>query len=203
MHSRCDIVEAPQSKIGEYGEIPSRFEVRSVFRVDGEQAESAILTEVPVAQPWIKDYDCIPDEGPANWSKRWHPASWTLFGAYAGSICVGACVITLESADGGSGTGPNTAVLWDIRVHPDYQRRGVGRELFNATLAWAKRRGCRQLTVETQNINVRACRFYQQMGCRLASIERRAYAAFPDEVKLVWSLSLHTGDLNSPLNGTD
>jgi ribosomal protein S18 acetylase RimI-like enzyme len=47
-------------------------------------------------------------------------------------------------------------------------------------------KGCVRLEVETQNVNVPACRFYAQLGCELGAIRRHAYAELPDEVQLVW-----------------
>ena len=41
------------------------------------------------------------------------------------------------------------AVLWDIRSHPVY--RGVGIPLFRHAAGWSRKRGCRQMKVETQN----------------------------------------------------
>ena len=58
-------------------------------------------------------------------------------------------------------------VLWDIRVNPDCRGQGVGSALFQQAEAWGRAHGCRQLKVETQNINVNACRFYRAMGCEL------------------------------------
>lgn len=52
------------------------------------------------------------------------------------------------------------AVLWDIRVDSAYRREGVGEKLFWRTVEWARIKGCKLLKVETQNINVPACRFY-------------------------------------------
>lgn len=52
--------------------------------------------------------------------------------------------------------------------------------------AWAAARGCRQLKIETQNVNVPACRFYARQGCVLGAINRFAYREFPDEVQLLW-----------------
>jgi ribosomal protein S18 acetylase RimI-like enzyme len=85
------------------------------------------------------------------------------------------------------------AVLWDLRVHPEFRRRGIGARLFLAAAAWARERDCVQLDVETQNVNVPACRFYRRSGCRLSRIDRFAY--WPDracrqEILLVWSLEL-------------
>ena len=83
------------------------------------------------------------------------------------------------------------AVLWDIRVTPDARRQGVGSALFERVEAWALRHGCRQLKVETQNTNVRACRFYERQGCQLRWIDRAAYPQRPEEVQLLWYNDLH------------
>jgi len=78
------------------------------------------------------------------------------------------------------------ACLWDLRVHPDYRGKGVGHQLYNRAIAWARERQCRQLKVETQNINVPACRFYARQGCELGGINRYAYGAVLDEIQLLW-----------------
>ena len=86
-----------------------------------------------------------------------------------------------------------SAVLWDIRVSPDARGQGVGSALFQAAEAWAKARGCRQLEIETQNINVPACRFYARQGCVLAAVYRFAYPDLPDEIQLLWHKDLSDG----------
>jgi GNAT superfamily N-acetyltransferase len=82
------------------------------------------------------------------------------------------------------------AVLWDLRVAPAARRRGVGAALFRAAAAWAAARGCAQLKVETQNVNVPACRFYARQGCVLGAIDRFAYPGLPHEVRLLWYTAL-------------
>jgi GNAT superfamily N-acetyltransferase len=49
-------------------------------------------------------------------------------------------------------------------VRPEVRSSGVGSALFRAAEDWSRRRGCRTLKVETQNINLPACRFYVHMG---------------------------------------
>lgn len=78
------------------------------------------------------------------------------------------------------------AVLWDLRIAPRARRRGLGAKLFGAASDWATTRGCRWLAIETQNINVPACRFYASQGYVLGSIHRFAYPDLPDEIQLIW-----------------
>jgi hypothetical protein len=44
--------------------------------------------------------------------------------------------------------------------------------------------------VETQNINVPACRFYAAQGCELRGIHPNTYPELPHEVQLLWYLDL-------------
>jgi hypothetical protein len=53
-------------------------------------------------------------------------------------------------------------------------------------VTWARARGCLHLKVETQNINMAACRFYEQEGCVLRTVQRGAYPELPEEVQLLW-----------------
>jgi GNAT superfamily N-acetyltransferase len=85
------------------------------------------------------------------------------------------------------------AVLWDLRVHATSRGMGVGAALFQAAAHWATGRGCRRLMVETQNINVPACRLYAGQGCRLERAEPGAYSELPTEVRLIWAKSLTSG----------
>jgi hypothetical protein len=49
---------------------------------------------------------------------------------------------------------------------------------------------CRRLMVETQNINVGACRFYERKGCMLRTVRRGAYPQLPQEIQLRWFMDL-------------
>ena len=50
------------------------------------------------------------------------------------------------------------------------------------------------MKVETQNVNVPACRFYARQGCVLGAINRFAYPDLPDEVQLLWYKTLSPWD---------
>ena len=83
------------------------------------------------------------------------------------------------------------AVLWDIRVAPPFRRTGVGRHLFDAVETWARPQGCRELKIETQDVNVAACRFYAAMGCELRVVRPGAYPEHPEETQMLWYKTFH------------
>ncbi len=183
------IQEEPIALLSEHAEIPIAFIVDRILEVSTPDDGLGGITfnEAPVDVPWEKDYDSIKGEGPTRWPKRFDTSNWGLIAAHDRSARVGGAVIAYSTAavnmlEGSS----DVAGLWDLRVHPGARGSGIGSILFRAVEDWARQRGCRTLTVETQNINVPACRFYARMGCRLASINRFAYPQLPDETQLVW-----------------
>ncbi len=185
------IVEETSTCLAEYGEIPIRFKVQSVFDVEGDDPATAELVERPVERPRIKDYDLIKGEGPTRWDKWWDVSNWGIMAAYVAGRRVGGTVLAYKTDGVNKLEGrDDVVVMWDLRVHPEFRRNGVGRSLFEAGVEWARERHCCELRVETQNINVAACRFYQRMGCRLHSIRRGAYETLPDEVELIWTFSI-------------
>ena len=82
------------------------------------------------------------------------------------------------------------ALLWDLRVAPEMRGQGIGTALVHAVEQRASRRGARALRVETQQVNVPACRCYQRCGFRLQRAVRHAYASLPNEVQLLWEKRL-------------
>lgn len=159
------------------------------------------LTEIPVAEPYVKDYDAIEGEGPARWTKRFDVSNWGMVGAFKDGARVGGALIAFRTANlymlGGR---DDVAALWDIRVAPEQRGSGAGSALFRAAERWACDHGCGWLKVETQNVNIAACRFYHKMGCTLGGIERFAYPELPDEVQLLWWKALETPATANPVD---
>jgi ribosomal protein S18 acetylase RimI-like enzyme len=56
------------------------------------------------------------------------------------------------------------------------QGRGIGTALLEAAASQARAAGCRRLWLITTNDNLRALRFYQRRGMRLAALHRDAVA---------------------------
>ena len=186
---RIEAATDPVAALREYASVPIAFEVRSVLDVAEQDAGSAgfVLTERRLDAPYVKDYDAIPGEHPAGWAERFDVSRWGMLAARADGRRVGGAVIAFDTDGVDMLEGRrDLAVLWDLRVSPEMRGAVVGAALFRAAEAWAAARGCRWLKVETQNINVPACRFYARQGCALGAIHRFAYPDLPDEVMLLW-----------------
>jgi GNAT superfamily N-acetyltransferase len=149
------------------------------------------LTEVEVDSPWVKDYDAAEVEGPTRWLQSFDTSNWGLLAAYDGVERIGGAVIAFRDPRTNMLEGrDDLAALWDIRVGPEQRSAGVGSALFRATEDWIRTRGGRMLKIETQNVNVGACRFYAGMGCTLVAIDQRAYRDLPHEAQLIWLKNL-------------
>lgn len=177
--------QEPISALPQHTQIPIAFTVGCVFEVTTRPNGGFDLTERQIDPPYIKDYDAI--EPPAQWTIRFDVTNWGLLAAYRDGMRIGRAVIAFDTLGVDLLEGRNDlALLWDLRVHPDARGQGVGHALFTAVADWAKANGCVQLKVETQNINVPACRFYVRQGCELRVVNRGAYNSFRDEIQLLW-----------------
>ncbi len=79
----------------------------------------------------------------------------------------------------------------DIAVEKRFRRLGIGRRLMQQAVAWTKTLGLPGIMLETSNINVAACQFYEKFGFKLGGFDRFLYqATLPgtEEVALFWYL---------------
>lgn len=183
------IVEEPVSMLGEYATVSIAFEVRGVVDIAAAPiaGDPLMLIERAVSPSVIKDYDAASDEGPRSWLTRFALSRWALFAAYRNGVRVGGAAIVrstteVELLDGRQ----DLALLWDLRVAPDMRRCGVGIALLQAAERWAADQGARWLKVETQDLNVPACRFYLRNGFQLRTVHVNAYPSLPHEKQLLW-----------------
>jgi GNAT superfamily N-acetyltransferase len=179
-----------------YASIPISFKVETIFRIEviDKGLGGFRLVEEKVI-PYIKDYDNqVEDEKPTDWPKKFDITNWGIFMAFNNSRPSGGATVAFNTPDVNMlESRKDLAVLWDIRVHPDERRHGIGSRLFKQATNWAKNKGCRQFKIETQNINVPACRFYAKQGCELGEIHRYGYFGCPPvahEAMLLWYLDL-------------
>jgi len=194
MNIRVEELDARDLEV--YARIPIAYVVGSIFRV--ELVDGGLggirLTEEPVESPYVKDYDAYKDGPPTRWPEQFDVSNWGFFLAMDGEQPVGAAAVAWNTNGVNMLEGRrDLSVLWDIRVAPDWRGQGVGRLLIGYAAQWSRQRGCRQMKIETQNVNVPACRFYQHVGCVLGDIRRFAYAGqacVAHEVQLNWYLQL-------------
>jgi GNAT superfamily N-acetyltransferase len=180
-----DILEDSFDALADYATIPIAFDVRSVL-------DPSTMKERALERPYVKDYDAV--ERPTDWPTRFDVSGWTLLVARIDGRRVGGAAIAIDTPGlDMPGGRRDVAVLWDLRVAPEVRGHGVGTALFRAAERWAEVRCCTALEVETQDINVPACRLYARMGCELGAVRPNAYAEFPDEIQLVWHKRLDAG----------
>jgi streptothricin acetyltransferase len=193
-----EIRQAGPEELPRYALVPIRFWVHSLLRV--EPIEGGLgglrLIEDPVRPPYLKDYDAQGggEEGPTYWAVQFDVRHWGFFLAEEGARPVGAAAVAFDSPGVHMlEDRPDLAVLWDIRVHPSRRGHGIGTRLLHAAAVWARAQGAHQLKIETQNVNVAACRFYAAQGCALGAVHRYGYAGCPEvahETMLLWYLDL-------------
>lgn len=68
-------------------------------------------------------------------------------------------LITISTAEGG-----RALLLEDVIVHRDHRGNGLGRQLVEHVLIWAKRRGIVRVTLLTDRSNQPALDFYHRQG---------------------------------------
>ena len=93
----------------------------------------------------------------------------TVDGAVVGDASVQRCKPTFARHVG----------VFSIEVHPEHQRRGIGRALLRACLEWAKERGIERLELYTRRDNDRARALYESEGFVIESARER-FIRLPD-----------------------
>ena len=173
-----------------YAEIDPSYKVTSVLKVvpiDNGLSGFQFLEE-EITPPYSKGADS-PDDSPTSWPPQQEPGEFAAFVAMNGNLFLGGvAIITNPTGAFLFERREELAGLWDIRVRPDRRGTGIGSQLLLHASNWAKKKGCTQLRVECQNVNVAACRFYAK-HCILGGMERYGYAACPDvahETMFLW-----------------
>jgi streptothricin acetyltransferase len=188
---QVNIVEETHGSLAEYEKVSIAFRVETFFRVEliENGLGGIVLSEETLATPFVKDYD--DHEKPSGWAKRFDLSNWGFFSAFAGEKRIGGAAVAWKTPELLMLEGQeDAACLWDLRVAPEFRGKGVGKRLFEYALNWARARNCRLFKVETQNINVPACRFYEQQGCHLGAFNLNAYPPEMNEIQLIWYRNL-------------
>ncbi len=183
-------------------DIPNLPEIRPTYRADTilslERSGSGYLvswrlSERRLAQPFDKGglYDFTP-EAQAGIRERLKrgTAAYQRVAVLNGTRRVGLLDMTWQAWN-------ETAFIWNLMVDLDFRRQGIGRRLWHLAVRAARAWNARAITLETQQTNIDACRFYARMGCRLVGLDEGMYAnptESPDapitEFALFWAYPL-------------
>jgi ribosomal protein S18 acetylase RimI-like enzyme len=151
------------------------------------------LVETPI-EPYIKDFCTEHDANVARWEKRWDISNWAFFMAFDGDRPVGGITVASRTKEVNLLYGrDDLASLWDIRVDDEYKHQGIGQVLFYMAVKWSREQGLVQMSIECQNNNIPAVKFYHKQGAVLSAINEYAYYNEPEyrhEAQFIWYFDL-------------
>jgi len=131
------------------------------------------------AHPFLKHYP--PDE--VDYSNYITDPEKTIFLAYLDHQLAGQ-IILHKNWNG-------YAYVEDIAVDSRLRRQGVGKRLMDQAVEWAKSKSLPGIMLETSNVNLAACHFYERFGFKLGGFDRLLYQAVmpgTEEVAMYWYL---------------
>jgi len=151
--------------------------------------------EERIKQHYERDYDRAGEDNPSAWARQYDLSRWGIFSALLDGQPVAGAAVALDGPvfPARSLQREDLAVLWDIRVHPNHKRRGIGTALFHHAARWAKAQGYNQLGLETDGSNIPACKFYAKIGCELGAIMKYGYNGVREVAEypmLLWYIDL-------------
>lgn len=92
-------------------------------------------------------------------------ASRPIFIANVDGVVAGYCFCVHKLIeDSALSVGRQELYIDDLCVDENHRRMGLAKELYDHTLAYAKKTGCNMVTLHVWNGNDGAIRFYEQMG---------------------------------------
>lgn len=185
--------QVDKSYFEKYDKIPMTVNVKAILKpVKINNGVGGIKFEETGVPEYIKDYSIY--EVPTEYSKKFDISNWVFFMAFDEEAPIGAATVVSRTENVNMLDGrDDIAVLWDLRVDNQYKHLGIGTKLFKMAADWSKENGFKQMKIESQNVNIPACKFYAKQGCILGQINEYAYyknTDIKDEIMLIWYLDL-------------
>ena len=135
-------------------------------------------TELLYDKPQVKQYP--PDE--RDLRQYLHTPGRAIFLAYLDEKAVGRIVLRKNWNE--------NAYVEDIAVRRRERGHGVGTSLIASAVNWAQEQGLHGLMLETQDVNLLACRFYAKNGFFIGGIDTQLYRNFEEpyrsEIAVFW-----------------
>jgi GNAT superfamily N-acetyltransferase len=189
---RLELISEPPTCLRDYAGVAISFEVKERVDVDSLRrgARAGDFETIPIERAYVKDYDQLAGQRPVEWADRWNLSKWWFAAAFVDGVRVGGVAVVIDPSQVDPAAGADAAILWDIRIRPDFRGRGIGAKLLALAEEHVRASGLRRMIAETQDINVGACRFYARAGYGLSGVNPSAYPQLPDEVQLIWQKNL-------------
>jgi streptothricin acetyltransferase len=146
------------------------FEVDSILNVAYENKSFSYSIEKINA--YAKKY---PEELIHDYSEYIHNPNQTIYMALLEERIVGHIILTKHWN--------HLAYIEDIVVDHRFRRSGIGRKLLNQAIEWARSSGLQGIMLETQNINVNACKLYESCGFTIGGIDNSLYKGLEPQTK--------------------
>ncbi|WP_078551982.1 GNAT family N-acetyltransferase [Bacillus alkalicellulosilyticus] len=168
------IIKMTQSNMDNYNKSNDGFTVSGRI-IPKYEDQTWTYTEEVFSETYIKKYD--DEEIPVDYVEDQKKA---VFFYFSKNNCIGQ--IRLREHWNGY------AYIEDIAVAKEYREKGVGTALIHQAIEWAKEKKFCGLMLETQDINVSACRFYAKNNFTIGSIDTMLYSNFStaNEVAIIW-----------------
>lgn len=174
-----NIEKISYENLNDFNRIDDSFEVRSVIELSMVQGEIRYkIKEVP--EGWEKKYNAPKDFDTASVINSETAA---IFLAYLDDQIAGKIVLKKYWN--------NFAYIDDIAVDRSFRRRGIGQQLLHRAISWAREKNFPGIMLETQNINVGACKLYESCGFQIGGFDKLVYNAMDlpkDEIAIFWYL---------------
>ncbi len=95
------------------------------------------------------------------------------FAAFEEDVYIGSACVTAHPT--------GWADVLDVRVHPNWRRKGVGTQLLAQCGFFAEKRGLHGLRVIATDTNPALCHLLEQLGFTLSGLDRMALTRAPEE----------------------
>jgi streptothricin acetyltransferase len=130
-----------------------------------------------------------------EYRKKYQPETPEFYASHVGNHDKAGFIVYLEGKVAGQlflhRNWNRFAWIDDIGVDIQFRRQGIGRALLSNAEAWAREGNYPGIMLETQDTNVKACRFYESYGFVLGGFDTYLYHAaslYADEIALFWYL---------------
>jgi ribosomal protein S18 acetylase RimI-like enzyme len=170
-----DIVEISADNIGDVNKTDTTHEINSKIVPFIENGNFSYIIE-EIDPPYHKTYE----EDNIDYTEYIDNPDKIVFLAYADGVPAGQIVLRRNWN--------HFAYIEDIRVSSEFRGRGTGVALLKKAEEWAKKGEMPGIMLETQDVNVPACRLYEKFGFIIGGVDKKLYGGtkYAHETALFW-----------------